>query len=387
MKFIVKYGIGIYLVVSLMYKLAFIIPQVFVNAIFYCIMACGLLIIPFYYKILYSSNSIKYFWVFHSVNLLNLIYLLLFDLGNYNSVLYFFTKFSGFNLIMIGLIFNYNFYKEWIIKSFKYIMLAMLIAGMIFGVEAAEEARLSIGFNSNDVGIFGLFGLFSIITFNPNWQKNKIDIILLFFFLIVALLSGSKAALLGIALVVFFNYGISFKSFGFVMLFVVAFLFAGAFGYTTGIDRLFGAEGVFDTRDDAYRNGLLTFYEDFWTGHGLEKYSWTNAKYYSDPSLALGPHNAYLGSAIMYGVVFGSVFLLLLLKFFIQVRSITSKKVDVFVKFGYYFLLLVLINGLFETLIVGVNEFMTILFWFFIGVTSLHFYSSNTKKVHAGSDQ
>lgn len=380
MKFIAKYSIGLYLVVSLLFKLNFIIPHAFVNVLFYTLMAFGFLLVPFKFKMLFGRESLKTFWLLHLVNLLNLTYLIVFDLGNLNSILYFITRFAGFNLIIIGLTQNYDFYKTWFIKNLKYVMVVMILAGMIFGVQDEGDARLSIGFNANDVGLFGLYGLFAIITFNPKWQKNRIDILLLVFFLIVALLSGSKATLLGIALVAFLNFGVSFKSFGFALVFVLAAFVASKFGFTTGIDRLLGVEGAFDTRDDAFRNGMLTLFEQFWHGHGLERYCYTNPIYYDEPELALGPHNAYIAIGIMYGVAFGSVLILLLLRFLFQVRSSALKSKDSFIRFGYYFMVLVVINGFFEVLIVGLNEFMTITFWFFIGVTAIC-YSSNKKAI------
>ena len=385
MKFLVKYGIGIYILVSLVFKLGFIIPRAYSQGAFYALMAFGLVVLPLYYKVLYSKKSLKVFWLFHFINLINLVYLLFFNLKNGDSWLYFLSKYATFNLITLGLIYNYDFYKNWIVKNFKYLMLLILALGMMYGVQSVADNRLSIGFNANDVGLFGLLGLFSIITLDTGWQKNKLKTLLVILFLIAVLLSGSRAAILGIALVAFFIYGISYKTIGFALLFLIAVYIAGNFGYDTGINRLLNEKNTFEDRDNVYKAGLLTFYDAFYWGHGLDKYGWSNPKYFLNPELALGPHNAYLATGIMYGVVFGSFFLASVLRFIIKARKIALKYGDQFVKFTYYLLLLVLVNAFFESLMVGINEFINLLFWFFIGIVAIFPYRIQQEKYVPGN--
>jgi hypothetical protein len=385
MKFIVKYSIGFYLIITLLFKLAFVLSHSFVNSLFYILMAIGVLILPFYSKVIYSRQSIKTFWVFHLVNLLNFIYLLLFDLNNIPSIFYFLTKLSGFNLIILGLIYNYSFYRNWIVKYFKYLMVVMLLLGMLFVGGSTQSTRLAIGYNPNDVGLFGLLGLFAIITFNPKWQKDKIDLALVIFFFVIALLSGSKATLLGICVVAFLNYGISLKSIGLASLCLVTIFVVSSLGYSTGVDRLMSKEGTFETRDVAYKNGMLTFMDEFTFGNGLDKYGWSNPKYFESPELAFGAHNTYISIGIMYGVLFGSIFIFLLLLFLSSIRAKVLKKGDEFVLFSYYFMLLIMIIGFFETLIVGVNETVTLLFWFSLGVVAYEYSSKSKVKYVTGN--
>jgi O-antigen ligase len=381
MKFILKYGIGIYLMVTLLFKLAFIVPHDIVNAIYYFLMAVGVLIIPLYSKVLFSKRSLTVFWPLHAVNLLNLAYLLLFTPTSIDGWLYFLTKLAAFNLIILGLIYNYNFYKESFLKYFKYIMLLMLVFGTFFGgVEADNSGRLSIGFNPNDVGLFGLMGLFAIITFNRQWAKSKLDLAFVIVFFIFALLSGSKATLLGIGLVGFMNYGVTFKSVGLAILAIAGIFIISNFGYKTSFDRLMSKDGAFETRDEVYKNGMLTFNEQPVFGHGLDKYGWSNPKYFANPEEALGPHNTYISIGIMYGLFFGIIFLLIIFRFLFKTRSRILRGGDEFTKFSYYFLCLIMIIGFFETLIVGVNETMTLQFWFCLSVVAYN-YSLNKKNV------
>ena len=370
MKFIIKYGSGLYILASLMYKIGFIVPNIVPKTAFYIVMGLGILVIPSAYKVLYGNKSLKTFWIFHLINVLNLIYFLTFDLSNLDSLLYFLTKVSGFNLIILSMIYNFSFYREFMVKYFKYIVLFVLSLGYFYGGAETTDMRLAIGFNPNDVGLFGVLGLFSIITFEKQWQKSKINLFMVLLFFTVSLLSGSKAALLGIFLVAFLTYGFSWKNVGFALLFSSMVFLSGSFGYNTSIDRLLGKEGTFDTREEVYRIGMLTFMDELSFGNGLDKYGWSNPKYYDSPELALGPHTTYIAMGIMYGIFFGSAFLLLILWFLFKSRKKILFLNDKFVLFSYYFLLIVMINGFFETLVVGVGEFITVLFWFFIGVVA-----------------
>lgn len=374
MKFIAKYGIGLYLLVSLMFKLKFLIPVEFTRVAFYILMGCGLIVIPVYIKVLYNNKSIKVFWLFHLVTLINLIYLVIFKYDNSQSWLYFLSKYATFNLIILGLIYNFDFYKDWITRNFKYLILVMLLLGMTYGARIVHDDRLSIGFNANDVGQFSFIGLFAIISLNHEWQKKKILLTLVILFSLAALLSGSRGAILTISLSVLFFYGLSFKTIGLAILFSFVIYLSGNLGYTTGISRLSGKEGTFQNRNDEYEAGLLTFYDEFYTGNGLHRYGWANPKHFPDPRYALGPHNTYIATGIMYGVVFGSIFLFSIFRFIFNSWKTVKRKGDEFVKFCYYFLIIMMVNAFFETLIVGINEFITILFWLFIGVVSIFSY-------------
>ncbi|TDG37714.1 hypothetical protein EZJ43_01060 [Pedobacter changchengzhani] len=381
MKFIIKYGIGIYLIVTLLFKLGFILPHAFTNVIYYILMAAGVIVVPFYSKVIFSSKSIRVFWVFHAVNLLNFIYLLIFGLTNMDSWLYFLTKFSTFNLIILAFVYNYEFYKDSFVKYYKYIILLMLLMGVFFsGVTDDSAGRLSAGFNPNDVGIFGLMGLFSVIILNKQWAKSKIDLALVAVFFVFALLSGSKATLLGIGLLGFMNYGLSLKSVGLAILAIGAIFIVSNFGYKTSVDRVFSKERTFETRDEVYKNGMLTFEESPVVGHGLDKYGWSNPKYFENPEDALGPHNTYIAIGIMYGILFGSAFLIILFSFLLFTKKISFSSGDEFTRYSFYFMLLILIIGFFETLIVGVNETVTLQFWVCLGVVAYN-YSLNKENV------
>jgi O-antigen ligase len=369
MKFLAKYGIGIYVLVSLLFKLKFIIPTSFTNVLYYFLMVFGLISFLFYFKKIFIKKEVfRCFSVFFSINVLNFIYFLFFD-GSSQSALYLLAKFSTSNLIIIGVLYNYTYYKDWFIKYFKYLIFVIVLIGKLFGAAevTGELQRLEIGFNPNDIGLFGMLGVLSIIAVDKFWHKKKMNLFLIVFFTLITLLSGSKAALLSLFLGVFFTYGVNFRMVISGILFLIVAYFSSNLGYITSIDRLTSNERVFESRDEVYDIGLKTVEDNLWLGHGLDKYGWTNPKYWDFPELALGPHNTYLSIAIMYGLIFGIVFLIIVLKYLIITFKMSFRSNDPFVRFCYILVLIVLINGFFETLIVALNEFITLLFWFAIG--------------------
>lgn len=375
MRFVSKYGIGMYLVVTLLFKLSFIIPITLTNSIFYFLMVFGLLSFFWYYNtFIYNKIVLKSFFIFLSVNTLNLIFLLFFD-HTIQSSIYFFAKFATFNVVILGIVYNYSFYRNLFVNYFKYVMLVMVLLGEFFGLveESDYLQRMSLGYNPNDVGVFGMLGVISIIAMDKLWYKKKVNLTLFILLTLVTLLSGSKAALLCLGLGVLLTYGINYRTVYSVLLFLPVAYFSSDFGYITTIDRLSSEEDVFETRNEVYAIGLETIKDNMWVGNGLDKYGWTNPKYWDSPELALGPHNTYLSVAIMYGVVFGFVFLIIVSYFMVQKFRESIRNDDHFIRFCYIVAILVFVDGFFETLIVAINEFLTLLFWFFVGCIGYNF--------------
>lgn len=379
MKFIAKYGIGIYLIISLLFKLYYIVPVSLLNILYYVLMALGILVFFISYKQILKTKYIKSFGLLYLIVILNFIYLILFNC-NTESVLYFLAKFSTTNLIACGLIYNYQFYEKFIKQYLIYIIIFMLAIGYLSGVivgDLSGSQRLSIGFNPNDIGLFSALGALSILIFNPKWYKNKKEFFLFFTFILLALLSGSKTALFITLVGIILIYGFNLKLIGISFLIILTFLFAPKLGYLTSIDRLTSNEGLFDSRDQVYVLGLLTLNDAFYTGSGIDKYAWTDPKYWPNEESSMGPHNTYISIGIMYGVIFGSIFLIILLSFLFKAKRSWIKFKNPFIRFCALIVFLTLVNGFSESLIVGVNEFITILFWFAVG--ALGYYNINYK--------
>ena len=384
MEFLRKYGMAFYFGITLLYKLNFIIPMASFSIFYYLIMSIGLIIMLPKYKGRFVGYYVKYFKYIYIIVGFNLIYLVVFGF-NKESTLYWFAKLASSNLIMFSIISNISFYEKLFYKYFKYVLITLIGIGYLFGavdeISAGDVNRLGMGFNPNDLGLFAALGVLSIMLFNRAWYKKKVDFVLFAVFCLLTLMSGSKAALLNLVIGVILIYGFNARIFIFALLLILVFLITPQLGYTTSIDRLLSKENVFETRNEVFEIGVQTFNDAFWTGHGLDKYGWTDPSYWPSPELALGPHNTYLSIGIMYGAIFGFIFIFLLLIQLVKAIKIFFKNKSPFVKFSALMIILCIINGFFESLIVGVNEFITVLFWFSIGVVSFAWSTGKSLKI------
>lgn len=370
MRFFAKNGILIYLLITVLFKFGRLVPKSVPTYLFYAMMGIGIVLLILYFPRIYNRKTLKVFAVFHLVNLLNFVYLLAFDMGSQESWLYFLAKWSTSNLIILGLLLNYNNYRAWLEKYFGYLILFVLIAAYLFNPFDADELRLGMGFNSNDTGLFGALGIFWIISFRENWNKNLLFVALLIAFSFVLFASGSRAAILGLAIVLMFSFSFRIRSILLVGVIGVTLLVVTGQNYTTGLNRLEESENVFTGRDEVFEKGLASINDAPLTGNGLDKTAWTNPKFWSNPTQAMGPHNTYLSIAIAYGLIFGILFILILLFFLRKAYRLYRFTYDKTFKFSYRLLVLTLILGYFESLIVGTNEFISLFFWINVGIVA-----------------
>jgi O-antigen ligase len=128
---------------------------------------------------------------------------------------------------------------------------------------------------------------------------------------------------------------------------------------------------MFNDRILQFEYAYLSIQEKLFTGYGLDKYA------YIDKSLVpiylkdkiIGAHNGYLAIFTQYGVIFGSVMLFLIFRKSLQAYSYFKSK-NSFER-GYWFIIFyTLIASIYESLMTGINEFNTILFWFSLAILS-----------------
>ena len=147
-------------------------------------------------------------------------------------------------------------------------------------------------------------------------------------------------------------------------------LFILSINLETSINR-FAEQGLFNDRVLQFEYAYLSMKEQLITGYGLDKYA------YIDKSLVpthlkdiiIGAHNGYLAILVQYGVIFGSLILFLIFKKSIQAYSYFKNRNG----FEAVYLFIVgytLIASIYESLITGINEFTTILFWFSLAILS-----------------
>ena len=135
---------------------------------------------------------------------------------------------------------------------------------------------------------------------------------------------------------------------------------------------------------DPFRSDFIVFWIFFWSagllghikhklfvGYGLDKYAYINTSLVplSLKSKIIGAHNGYLAIITQYGIIFGVAILYIIFQSSYKVISYfrNSLKIE---RVYLFMLIYALIAAMYETLITGINEFQTILFWFALAILS-----------------
>lgn len=361
-KIIQKYGAYIFLLNNLLFSISGF--QQIANTIFLVLSAFFLLITllnaPFF-KNVFLNKSFRFYLSIHAINLL---YYLLVEFGDIESFKYLSAKSIQLIIFTSTIYFTHETFKIDLIRLIKYLCALSLILSIIFNFPGFSDRYLGIFFNPNEFAIIMVYGfsLFLITT-----KKTLIDIVFLFLFLIFILLSGSRAALLGIALSILVNFKLKkITIFSTLLIFLAAYLFREL----PAISRLLN-EDVFFNRRYEFIYALKTFYNELWFGNGLKNYAYINENviHSYDQEIDYGAHNGYLSLLVQYGLVFSIIFYTIvtknLYKTFVYLRS--KMREDKEYKYFYFIIIYTLANGMFENSFSGINFFQGSLFWLVIG--------------------
>ena len=83
----------------------------------------------------------------------------------------------------------------------------------------------------------------------------------------------------------------------------------------------------------------------------------------------MGAHNGYLALLTQYGIIFGGLMLYIILQQSYKLLSFFRNSLE-YERVYFFIIIYTLIASLYETLITGINEFQTILFWFALAFLS-----------------
>jgi hypothetical protein len=204
--------------------------------------------------------------------------------------------------------------------------------------------------------------------------KTRIDTFLTVVFLVVSLATGSRGVLIAIALAIVFKYGFSHRSIIYAFLCLLVSLILINIQLDTSINR-FASQTLFNDRLVQYQLALETIYNNMYSGYGLDKYSYVDRQLLPSfyKGTVLGAHNGYLAIITQYGIVFGSIVLFVIFSKSIQVVKYFSGSSDV-ERIYLFILVYALLASVYETLLTGINEFHTILFWFSLAFLSYSKY-------------
>lgn len=285
-------------------------------------------------------------------------------------------------IIIITSISDYRlFYSD---KALIYIIIFasfFLLYGLITGTGRYEESRDMAGFsNPNTAGSMGaiVIGILIFYMKNRTWNIFYILILLIGFYGVFA--GASRAGFLMLFTFIILRYGASIRNY--IMLSILAFLslfLLDSIGVKTiGIQRLLETyEGELGTlRDDEREAALWMINQNPYKGWGYEAKNVGDAETISD----LGAHNAYLELTKQMGIPTAIIYLLILVIPMI-INIFYSLKFKIPVTLFLALTITLLIKANYESLIVGVHEIETNLFFFALAMISSNNYIIKTKLI------
>ena len=176
--------------------------------------------------------------------------------------------------------------------------------------------------------------------------------------------------LVAISLAFLFQYGLSIRNILYALLAIIFYFGLINLQLDTSVNR-FVSQDLFDNRLLQYQYAYETFLQKPFVGFGLDKYAYINTEIIPDylRGHVISAHNGYLALLTQYGIIFGSIVLFIIFKKSTQLIIYFFQSIDI--KRTYLFIIVyTLLASLYETMITGINEFHTILFWFSLAFLS-----------------
>tara|TARA_B110000483_G_scaffold27722_1_gene33532 strand:- start:2433 stop:3566 length:1134 start_codon:yes stop_codon:yes gene_type:complete len=365
-KWLLKYGVVIFVFNSILLSIES--TYVIGNQIFLALMGIFLFVLLINPMLIKTILFHKAFSFLLFINLLNLLYFFLFhSISDYDAIKYLMARSVEFSIISTSIFFNYEYYKNKFLDHLVYVVLGIVVFGFVIDPSLFSGRYSGIIWNPN------MFSSLVIIAFSIHFLKHekltRSDYFILFILLISALASGSRNSLVALILVFIFKYGFTSKNVMYGFFALVISLFILTINLETSINRF--VDNTFNDRILQFEYAYISVQEKLFTGYGLDKYAYINKSlvpiHLKDK--IIGAHNGYLAILAQYGIIFGSVILFLIFRKSLQAYFYFKNKKS-FESVYLFIILYVLIASIYESLITGINEFSTILFWFSTSILS-----------------
>lgn len=353
------------------------------NSLFYPTMLISFIVILFSATILKKVVLNKGFQLFFYLNLINLIYFLLLDFGDLESLQYLLARFCQFSIFSISIFLLNNNFSNQFIRFLKVLTVLSLVASVSFNFPDFSSRYMGIFFNPNEFAVIMVVG-FSLFLFDT--KKTTLNYILIIAFFILILLSASRSAFIGvvISLILYFMHQKTshfFKISIFLLLPSIIFLF---FSEINPLSRFF-EQSLFYNRQLEYLYAFETFLQKPMFGYGLKNYAFIDETLIDfDRPIDFGAHNGYLSILVQYGMIFSCAFFFLLLWSFFRVFRFNFSLIglDQFqVIFFKFILIFTLFNGLTENTFVGINYFQSNLFWISLAYLLFKIYENENSSI------
>ena len=311
----------------------------------------------------------KAFSFFLILNLMNLLYFLLFHaISDYEAIKYIIARGLQFSIISVSIYFNYEYYKEKFLKHIVYLVFGIVVFSFLLDPFILSGRYSGIIWNPNMLSSFCVTA-FSILLLD-NKKRTNIDYFILSSLLLIAVSTGSRLALIAIVLVLLMKYGFSARNIIYAVISLLISFIIISINLDTSLNR-FASQSLFNDRILQYQYAYQTLVNKPLFGYGLDKYA------FIDMSLVptylkhtiMGAHNGYLAILAQCGILFGGIFLFIILKKSLQV-FLYFKRRKSFERAFLFIIIYTLLASFFETLMTGINEFNTILFWISLSILS-----------------
>ena len=365
-KWLLKYGVVVFVFNSILLSIES--TYVIGNQIFLALMGIFLFVLLINPMLIKTILFHKAFSFLLFINLLNLLYFFLFhSISDYDAIKYLMARSVEFSIISTSIFFNYEYYKNKFLDHLVYVVLGIVVFGFVIDPSLFSGRYSGLIWNPN------MFSSLVILAFSIHFLKHekltRSDYFILFILLISALASGSRNSLVALILVFIFKYGFTSKNVMYGFFALVISLFILTINLETSINRF--VDNTFNDRILQFEYAYISVQEKLFTGYGLDKYAYINKSlvpiHLKDK--IIGAHNGYLAILAQYGIIFGSVILFLIFRKSLQAYFYFKNKKS-FESVYLFIILYVLIASIYESLITGINEFSTILFWFSTSILS-----------------
>jgi len=304
----------------------------------------------------------KAFNFFLLINIINVLYWLFFhSFLDYEAGKYLLARGIQFATISFSIYYHFEYFRNKFLDHLVYIIFGIIVISLIVNFNIISGRYSGIIWNPNQLSSFCVIGFASLLL-NPR-KKTNFEYFLLSIFLIIALSTGSRGVLLGIPLAFILKFGFSIRNILYAFLAISIYLLIFTIQLDTSINR-FADQSLFNDRLFQYQYAYETLMQKPFFGYGLDKYSYLDKSlvpfYLKD--VVVGAHNGYLAILVQYGFVFGFLVLVIIFRqSFLFFNKYTLKNLEN--RFYIYIIAFTLVSSLYESLITGINDFQTILFW------------------------
>jgi len=311
------------------------------------------------------------------LNILNVVYFILFhSINDIRAIEYLLARGVQFSIIAISIYVHYDYYEKRFLNHLVYLIGFIVFLSLSIDIDLFSGRYSGVIWNPNMLSSFTIAG--SAVLFLREKKKTGFHILLLVVFLLISFATGSRSVLIAFVLLFLFKYGFSNRNILYSVLAFLGYFLLINFDLDTSVNR-FASQSLFNDRLLQYQYAYETILENPFIGAGLDKYAYINLELvpYHLRVRIISAHNGYLALLTQYGLVFGSFVLFIIFKKSFQVIKWFRKSSQI--ERTYLFIIIyALFTSLYESLLTGINEFHTILFWF-----SLSFLSySKFRKEH-----